>query len=205
MYEEEVEFFEPERDVSSNMHSHVFDANARVKLSLQMLKHLQQSLAHVIQLLEEGDSAQATRDMVHLVLEKKSLEQKLELETGNRIVEGIFDGVSMMTPDGIRYLVPENYASKSKLVEGDMMKLLIRSDGRHIFKQIGPVERKRVVGVLGVDTVMNTPVVIVNEDMYKVLSASVTYFKAVPGDEVVILVPGNGKSVWAALERVVSQ
>ena len=40
-----------------------------------------------------------------------------------KIIEGIFDGQIMIGPDGKNYPVPANYASKSKLVEGDIMKL----------------------------------------------------------------------------------
>src|SRR3989338_1486360 len=136
-----------------------------------MLKQVQQSLAHVIQLLEDGDTARATLGMVNFVMGKKAFEQTLERETG------------------ARHPVPENYASKSKLVEGDMMKLIVTPDGRHVYKQIAPVERKRIVGVLGQDILTNTPVVMVQDVVYKVLQASVSYFKAVPGDEVVILFP----------------
>ncbi|OGL63388.1 hypothetical protein A3C09_04325 [Candidatus Uhrbacteria bacterium RIFCSPHIGHO2_02_FULL_47_44] len=181
------------------------DPDVRSKLALQMLKQVQQSLAHVIQLLEDGDTARATLGMVNFVMGKKAFEQTLERETGARTHEGVFDGMFVVTSEGARHPVPENYASKSKLVEGDMMKLIVTPDGRHVYKQIAPVERKRIVGVLGQDILTNTPVVMVQDVVYKVLQASVSYFKAVPGDEVVILVPGSGRSVWAALERIVSK
>jgi hypothetical protein len=204
MNEDEIEYeLEPEAGASNATRS--FDGEAKARLALQMLKQTQQSLTHVIQLLEEGDTSRATRDMVNYVMGKKMFEQNLERETGARTVEGIFDGTFMVTSEGERHLVPENYASKSKLIEGDMLKLIIKTDGTHIYKQISPVERKRLVGVLGTDTVMNTPIVIVGADVYKVLTASVSYHKSVPGDEVVILVPGSGKSLWAALERVVGK
>ena len=35
-----------------------------------------------------------------------------------KIIEGVFDGQTMVGPDGKNYPVPANYASKSKLVEG---------------------------------------------------------------------------------------
>ena len=54
----------------------------------------------------------------------------------------------MIGPDGKNYPVPANYASKSKLVEGDIMKLTITEDGKFLYKQIGPVERKTVIGTL---------------------------------------------------------
>ena len=58
-----------------------------------------------------------------------------------KIIEGQFDGQNMIGPDGKVYPVPANYASKSKLVEGDTLKLTIAQDGSFIYKQIGPVER----------------------------------------------------------------
>lgn len=202
--EEEIEY-ELESDIGGVPSPREFDSEVRAKLALQMMKQMQQSLTHVIQLLEDGDTARATRDMVNFVMNKKSFEQNLERETGGHMVEGVFDGTFMITSDGTRHLVPENYASKSKLVEGDVLKLIVRSDGAHIYKQISPVERRRIMGVLNTDSVMNTPIVIVGEDVYKVLAASVSYHKVIPGDEVVILVPGSGKSIWAALERVVGK
>ncbi len=170
-----------------------------------MLKQVQQSIAHVIQLLEDGDTTRATLGMVNFVMGKKSFEQTLMRETGAQTHEGVFDGMFVVTSEGMRYAVPENYASKSKLVEGDMMKLIVTPDGRHVYKQIAPVERKRAVGLLGIDPMTNNSIVIVGEDVYKVLQASVSYFRGVPGDEVVVLVPGSGRSVWAALERIVGK
>ena len=51
-------------------------------------------------------------------------------ETGTeQIIEGVFDGMQMVGPDGKTYSVPPNYASKSKIVEGDFMKLTITPSG----------------------------------------------------------------------------
>lgn len=204
-YEDEQieEVFELEPDVEDNASRPMFDDKARSKLALQMLKQVQQSIAHVIQLLEDGDAAAATRGMVNFVMQKKQFEQTFERETGSRVHEGVFDGVFMIGAEGVRHQIPENYASKSRLVEGDMLKLTIRSDGSHVYKQIAPVERRRITGRIGTDPVTNSLVVISGDDLYKVLTASVSYFKVAPGDEVVILVPGSGKSAWAALESVV--
>ena len=64
------------------------------------------------------------------------------------VIEGVFNGQVMIGPDGKQYSVPANYASKSKLVEGDMLKLTIDPSGAFIFKQISPVDRQRIVGHL---------------------------------------------------------
>ena len=50
-------------------------------------------------------------------------------EVSGKVVEGVFDGQKMAGPDGKEYPVPANYASKSKLVEGDILKLTIGVDG----------------------------------------------------------------------------
>lgn len=118
------------------------------------------------------------------------------------VVEGVFDGQVMMGTDGKQYPVPANYASKSKLIEGDMLKLTITPDGSFVYKQIGPAERKRVIGVVSQDDLGNH-VVIADGKAYRVLLASVTYFKAEPGDEVTIVVPRDSDSVWGAIENLV--
>lgn len=123
------------------------------------------------------------------------------MESG-RIIEGVFDGENMIGPDGKQYSVPANYASKSKLVEGDILKLTITSNGTFVYKQIGPIERQRVVGTIATTESGNY---IVNSDdkKWRVLTASVTYFKGQAGDEIVILVPKSGESKWAAVENIV--
>lgn len=123
-------------------------------------------------------------------------------EGGVRIIEGVFDGQNMKGADGKVYPVIANYASKSKLVEGDHLKLSILEDGSFVFKQIGPVERKSLVGVLIYDN--GKYKVLANGKAYNVLNASVTYYKAKPGDELTILVNNiDDKADWAAIDNVI--
>lgn len=128
---------------------------------------------------------------------------QLGIDAENKIVEGVFDGQHMIGPDGKQYAVPANYASKSKLVEGDILKLTIMQDGSFVYKQIGPVERKRLLGVLVKDEDKNDFRVLAEGRSYRVLLASVTYFKGEPGDEAVILVPTDADSKWSAIENIV--
>lgn len=125
-----------------------------------------------------------------------------ELTEGERIIEGVFDGKNMQGNDGQEYPVPPNYASKSKLVEGDVMKLTIGTDGSFTYKQIKPVERKRIVGRLTVDEYGKFGIK-VDDNTYSVLLASVTFYKAEEGDEVTILVPEQGEAEWGAVEHVI--
>lgn len=119
-----------------------------------------------------------------------------------RIIEGVFDGENMIGPDGKQYSVPANYASKSKLVEGDILKLTITAKGTFVYKQIGPIERSRVVGDLK-QSEGGSFIVESEGKIWKVLTASVTYYKGKDGDEIVILVPKVGDSKWAAVENIV--
>lgn len=119
-----------------------------------------------------------------------------------KIIEGRFDGQNMLGPAGKIYPVPANYASKSKLVEGDTLKLTIAEDGSFIYKQIGPVERKKLIGKLKLEN--DQYLVTAGDQDYRVLFASVTYFKVSPDDEVTIVVPAAGSSTWAAIEAVIS-
>ncbi|MDP2683797.1 MAG: hypothetical protein Q8P20_01950 [bacterium] len=127
----------------------------------------------------------------------------IHVEGNEKIVEGIFDGQNMFGPDGKQYSIPANYASKSKLVCGDTLKLTIMPDGTFLYKQIGPVDRNRLVGVLAKDDTTDEYRVIVGDKIFKVLLASITYFKGEAGDEVVILVPKEKECEWAAVENII--
>lgn len=121
--------------------------------------------------------------------------------SGGKIIEGVFDGEMMIGPDGNRYPVPPNYASKSKLISGDLLKLTITETGSFVYKQIGPVERIQVIGVvkkLGNDFYVHT-----KGGEFRVLTASVTYFRAEPGDNVTVIVPAGSSGGWAAIENII--
>ena len=120
-------------------------------------------------------------------------------EVAGKVIEGVFDGQAMVGPDGKSYPVPANYASKSKLVEGDILKLTIADDGSFIYKQIGPVARRQIIGTLQQHD--GAYYVEAAGKEYRVLLASVTYFKAHVGDQVSIVIPeDNRDAVWAAVE-----
>jgi len=132
--------------------------------------------------------------------------KKATLEDGEdgRVIEGTFDGQIMIGTDGKQYPVPANYASKSKIVEGDMLKLTITPEGSFIYKQIGPVERKRLIGVVNQDSDGNFFITAEGKP-YRVLLASITYFKVEPGDEVTLVAPRDIDSDWGSIENVIQK
>lgn len=137
-------------------------------------------------------------------LESKYTPQKKTygVAEGGKIIEGSFDGQLMIGTDGRQYPVPANYASKSKLVEGDMLKLVITDDGNFIYKQIGPFKRKRLIGVLKENSEEGGYVVETDDKTYKVLLAAVTYHHASAGDEIALVVADNDEAQWGAIENV---
>ena len=125
--------------------------------------------------------------------------RKSQEVVAGKIIKGVFDGQVMIGPDGKNYPVPANYASKSKLVEGDMLKLTITDKGGFIYKQIGPTERRQVIGTL----VQHDGAYYVEAGgrEYRILLASVTYFRINIGDQVTIIIPeDNPDATWAAVE-----
>lgn len=152
-------------------------------------------------LIQEAETnlAAAKELLVSLVGEEtvRSTSESAEEQVG-KVIEGVFDGQNMVGSDAKTYPVPANYASKSKLVQGDILKLTIADDGAFLYKQIGPIPRKQVVGALTQKD--GHYVVEVDGKDYRVLLASVTYFKAKPGDQVSVNIPEDGDAEWAALE-----
>jgi hypothetical protein len=152
-------------------------------------------------LIQEAETnlAAATELLISLVGDDEKVAPISQDENIGKIIEGVFDGQNMVGSDGKMYPVPANYASKSKLVQGDILKLTIADDGTFLYKQIGPIPRKQVVGTLKFEGGHYT--VEVGSKNYHVLLASVTYFKAKPGDQVSVNIPEDDESAeWAALE-----
>jgi len=167
-----------------------------IALIAQMIESAEKNIQSAKQLLREmmGGKIEGNSELL-----KKA--QILNVSDGGKVIEGVFDGQNMVGPDGKQYPVPANYASKSKLVEGDVLKLTIAEDGSFIYKQIGPVERRKVLGILSHDEKGDYRVVAEGKP-YKVLLASLTYFKSEPGDQVTIVVPKDKDATWGAVENV---
>ncbi len=117
------------------------------------------------------------------------------------VLEGVFDGQNMMASDGQCYPVPANYASKSKMVEGDLLKLTITDAGKRFYKQIGPVKRATLIGEL-MQHPSGTWVALVGQTPYNLLTASVTFQKGRAGDKITILVPEDGGASWGAVDCI---
>src|ERR1700752_1147500 len=95
----------------------------KLELIKQMIESAEKNLASAKQLLLETGGRDLKTSYVAVAREEGRVHE------GGKIIEGIFNGEAFIAPDGQEYQVPANYASKSKLVAGDQMKLTISDDG----------------------------------------------------------------------------
>jgi hypothetical protein len=168
----------------------------------QMLLGIKINVDKAIDMLSKGDDDEGVDSEALLDSLTRLQSMSAEVNEGGRVVEGVFDGENMIGSDGKQYGIPPNYASKSKLVEGDILKLTINGNGSFVYKQIGPVERNRLIGVLGKND-SGEFIAYIDNKKWKLITASVTYFKGGEGDEIVILVPKERPSKWAAVDNVI--
>lgn len=173
--------------------------SSKIALLKEILESAESSIRSAKQMLNEmlGGNGQGMPNQFAKMAEKVGSSKN---QDDHHIIEGVFEGQNMVGPDGKVYSVPANYASKSKLIPGDVLKLTITDDGTFLYKQIGPVERKKIIGTLTYDEGQYR--VIASGKSYKVLLASITYFKAEIGDRVTIIVSETEDSDWAAIENV---
>jgi hypothetical protein len=177
------------------------DQLSNLALIAQMIDSAEKNIQSAKQLLREMMGGQLPKAGGAAFTPKLS---DLTVSEGGKVIEGAFDGQNMIGPDNKQYPVPANYASKSKLVQGDVLKLTIADDGSFIYKQINPIERKKMLGILTLDDKGDFRV-LAEGKIYRVLLASLTYFKAEPNDEVTIIVPKDSDSEWAAVENVIKK
>ncbi|OGC49189.1 hypothetical protein A3A69_02500, partial [candidate division WWE3 bacterium RIFCSPLOWO2_01_FULL_37_15] len=100
----------------------------------------------IAQLLDHLDNAdRELRDARRII---RQIEE-IKSETYKQLpgIEGVFDGTYLVTQDGQKYEVPANYAAKSRLVYGDLLKM-VEEEGKTMFKQIEKAPRKRIEGIL---------------------------------------------------------
>lgn len=202
------------------------DENKNTTITTEQFAQMKKSILAVSTMIEsmESDLSNAKKMLQHLAtaddvsididaLSKQTAKltrtewMKNYLDDENmQIVEGVFDGYFMTGADQKKYPVPLNYASKSKLVPGDKLKLRISPDGKLIYKLIIPTDRKHIRAVLSMDSEDETKYVALTPEWqtYHLNQAAVTYYKGRPGDEIYILTSKESGS-YAAIEAVIKK
>lgn len=190
----------PVEEVVEKMSEHDADAHVDQDRVIRLIENIENDLRALRQLVS-GTMAPRVDHALQMASSPVGFMQNSH-DVG---IDGNFDGEKMIDTEGKTYQVPPNYASKSKLVEGDPLKLYITRDGKYVFKQLGPVERMTVPGTLRMEG--NHYVVDADDGTtYNVLTACVTYYMSLyglqPGGRVMALLPVGVKARWAVIDNV---
>lgn len=137
-------------------------------------------------------------EKVSRIIDNIEKENKRELYKSMPGVSGYFDGVYLIGEDGSKHEVPANYAAKSRLVYGDVLKML-NEDGKIVFKQIEKVDRKKLEGVLSKKE--GKWYFLSDGGTYKISDVAAEFHKAELNDKAVAYVPEKDMhATYAALD-----
>ncbi len=121
-----------------------------------------------------------------------------------KICHGLYDGVQFVSQEcdtltTMNYPVPLNYASKSLLVAGDRLKLMVSSQGKISYKLIKPTLRKHIKWV--VYKKEGEYIALWSDDQhYKLNTAAVVYYKCKIGDDVSLVINASESMPYATIE-----
>lgn len=118
-----------------------------------------------------------------------------------KIVEWIFTGDSMLGPDGAVYPVPQNYSSKSLLVQWSRLKATIESNGGIKYKIIEEIPFETSIGIITKNG--DKYEITTDTKTYKVLMAAITFHKCAIGDTVSIRTPKWKDATYAVIESII--
>ncbi len=118
-----------------------------------------------------------------------------------QIVEGVFTWEAMLGPDGNTYPVPQNYASKSLLVQWSRLKAIIEPTGRIKYKIIEEIPFTTHVGIVTKNGEKYQ--VTTDTKTYHVLMAAITFHKCAVWDTVSIRTPEWKDATYAVIEALI--
>ena len=171
------------------------DTNSELQEIIDFTKNIKSQLNGIISVLEmlKQDDEQSGN--------KKPIQQKTK-NVVEKEVEGVFDGQKMIGSDTNQYEVPIDFIDNKKLVEGDLLRLKIKSNGEKLFKQAGSVKRERLIGNIKYDNQNQQWKVVANNQDLNIMEAFTNIYNVNDGDKVSVLIPANGNSTWATIENV---
>lgn len=170
----------------------------------QLLKYLENVITTI-----EWD-IKRIKHMIHQFQKNEEIEEWWSPEPTTstedlKMIEWLFDGYYMCGSDGKNYPVPTNYASKSKLIPWDNLRLKILHDGTLVYKINNLTDRKTYKAILAYGD--QKKIVAITEEWYtfSLNQAAVNYFKGIVWDDAYIIAPKESQNWYAALETIVKQ
>lgn len=120
-----------------------------------------------------------------------------------KVIEWVFDWYFMIWSDWKKYPVPLNYASKTKLISWDILKLRILQDWKLMYKLIWEAPRKFIKATLSKSD--DNKFIGITEEWkaYSLNQAAVTFFKWKPWDELSIVINSDWNWDYAAIEALI--
>lgn len=152
----------------------------------------------------------SAKKILATMIDSKDLKKDLDFDLNwlhsydsweDKIVEWVFTWESMLGPDWNLYPVPQNYASKSHLVQWSKLKAIIKNDWKIVYKIIEEIPFEGKVWVLTKNK--DKFQVLSDWKTYNVLLAAVTYLKCEIWDNVSIRVPKWKAATYATIESVI--
>jgi hypothetical protein len=105
---------------------------SKIALLKEMLDSAEANIRSAKQLLGEVANISGKNQYATMAAKMGTMNEVDE----KQVIEGVFDGQNMIGPDNKTYSVPANYASKSKLIPGDVLKLTILDDGSFVYNKL---------------------------------------------------------------------
>lgn len=162
-------------------------------------------------ILSAEKSISSAKKILATMVDSKDLKKDIDfLETSDlhaydsgddKIIEWVFTWESMLGPDWNIYPVPQNYASKSHLVQWSKLKAIIKPDWKILYKIIEEIEHESKTWILTKNK--DKFQIIAEWKTYNTLLAAVTYLKAEIWDTVSIRVPKWKDATFAAIESII--
>jgi hypothetical protein len=118
-----------------------------------------------------------------------------------QIIEWVFTGEWMLGTDGNMYPVPQNYASKSLLVQWSKLKATIEKSWKIKYKIISEIPYSTLIWVI--TKVGERYQISTEKKNYNVLVAAITFHKCSIGDTVTIRVPEWKEATYAVIEAII--
>jgi len=155
-------------------------------------------------------SIHSAKKILATMMDSKDFKKDLVLDTWDlhaydswedKIVEWVFTWEAMLGADGNIYPIPQNYASKSRLVQWSKVKAIIKPDGKMLYKIIEEIKSETQIWLLTKS--WDKFQVIAEWKTYNVLLAAVTYIKWEVWDKVSIKVPEWKEATFAAIESII--
>ena len=172
-----------------------------------------QKIQAIFDFIEAADkSINAAKKILITIWNEKDLKAPLDFDINGlyaykdddvKIVEWVFTWIDMLGADWNIYPVPQNYASKSMMVQWSRLKAIISSNWKINYKIIKEMPYKTIKAILAKE--WDNFQAITWWKVFNLLVAPISFMKANIWDTIAIRIPENKDATYAALESVIHE